>query len=547
MNPLPRLHQLLIVATLLLMAQMSAGQGNIIVGDLYNLSSYGSASGMSAFSVGTTSCNLGNQPVPWVSSTNDHPVIALNMYRLKDGSMEQIGMSWLKHGFLALSGSVCTPCNGPGGSQLSPGCSDPYSASLNGSQSNLGPRGEVNASTGYFPYPPASPAYPSTIGRRIQVDNADLSPASNVNARYFVEGHYISAYDSSVNNDEDNASYREVSVSGSGSNYTISFVSGAGTERKKPAIQAWADIDPSVILSHIDLPGDGRFTVAYKITSIGGGNYRWQFSVHNLNSHDSARSLTIPVPAGASVSNVSFRGIAHHSNDGENGGTYSSANWTSSVSGSAVNWQTSTFAQDPLAHALRWSTTFSFGFDCDMAPTGIVSAAIGLYRSGGTVNVPPVMDIGQPNSPEASLRVDGAMSANNYPPSDGFNGPFFVSLAAGQDLTMNFGSNPNYVFFLLSGPLNRNNAVFPNIGSMDIGNLGSLNNYSDITILMDGANGTSFFDLLARVNGTGIQTISLPIPSQMPVGILGTFQCAMFNENNTSTLKFSAATEVSIQ
>ncbi len=545
MKQLHSLPKLVTVLTLLLFVTTAIGQGNIIVGDLYNLANYGSSNGISAFSVGTTSCNLGDQPVPWVSSTNNHPTIALNMYRLENGQFEQVGMSWLKHGFLALSGSVCTPCQGPGGSQLDPGCSDPYSASLNGSQSNLGPRGEVNASNGYFPYPPANPSYATTIGRRIQVNNSDLT--SSASTRYFVEGHYVSSYDSSVNNDEDNASYREVDVSGSGSNYSIAFSSGSSTERQNPAIQAWATIDPAVTISYVDIPGDGRFTVAYKVTPIGGGNYHWEFAVHNLNSHDSGRSFSVPLPAGAVVSNVGFHGIAHHSNDGEGGGVYSSANWTSSVNNSAVTWQTSTFAQDPLANALRWSTLYNFRFDCNMAPTGIVSATIGLFRSGGALNVPPVMDIGQANTPDAALRVSGAMSANNYPPADGYNGPFFVSLAAGQQLTMDFASNPNYVFFLLNGPLNRNNAVFPLFGSLDIGNGGATNNFGDLAVLLDGANGTSFLDTLARVGSSGYQSISVPIGVGLSAGLLGTFQCAMFDQTNTATLKFSAATEITIQ
>jgi hypothetical protein len=182
-----------------------------------------------------------------------------------------------------------------------------------------------------------------------------------------------------------------------------------------------------------------------------------------------------------------------------------------------------------------------------MAPTGIVSATIGLYRSGGALNVPPVMDVGQPNTTDAALRIDGAMSANNYPPADGFNGPFFVSLAAGQNLTMNFVSNPNYVFFLINGPLNRNNAVFPLFGSLDIGNGGATNNFSDLNILLDGAGGTTFFDLLARVGASGNQMISVPIGVGMPAGVLGTFQCAMFDQTNTATLKFSAATQITIQ
>ena len=101
-----------------------------------------------AFSVGTTSCNIGNQNLSWVGSTSAHPVIGQNLYRLKDGRLEQIGMSWLKHGFGALQGSLCMPCQGTGSwSALGVGCSDPYGSSLNGSQGPLGPRSEVNAAS----------------------------------------------------------------------------------------------------------------------------------------------------------------------------------------------------------------------------------------------------------------------------------------------------------------------------------------------------------------------------------------------------------------
>ena len=64
---------------------------------------------------------------------------------------EQIGQSWLKHAFTALTQNICGfGCNGVGGSHLGSGCSDPYSAGLNGSQNGIGSRAWVNPFTGAF-------------------------------------------------------------------------------------------------------------------------------------------------------------------------------------------------------------------------------------------------------------------------------------------------------------------------------------------------------------------------------------------------------------
>src|SRR5262249_2976039 len=158
---------------------------------------------------GTTSCNLGNVDLSWISNINQHPVIGQNIYRLKNGRFEQIGMSWLKHGFTALTGNVCSTCNNPGtGSLLGVGCSDPYDSCLNGRQGN-GPRSEVNASTGYYLYPIGSyPPAAQTIGRRIQCAAADIDPAQNAGALYFGEGQYVTPDDARAGNKNNNASYR---------------------------------------------------------------------------------------------------------------------------------------------------------------------------------------------------------------------------------------------------------------------------------------------------------------------------------------------------
>ncbi|MCA9245345.1 MAG: hypothetical protein KDA32_15420, partial [Phycisphaerales bacterium] len=173
-----------ISAALWLSAPVWAAGGDIIVGDLYSPAHWGQVGNIRAYSIGTISCNLGDTSIPFNSSTPNHPVIAQNMYRLRDGRFEQIGQSWLKHAFAALSGNVCGTCQGGGGG-LGPGCSDPYSGGLNGSAGRLGPRSEVNVYTGTLIPNHATPSGDTTLAGRVQVLQADLEPAQNAGARYF--------------------------------------------------------------------------------------------------------------------------------------------------------------------------------------------------------------------------------------------------------------------------------------------------------------------------------------------------------------------------
>ena len=160
---------------------------DVIVGDIPGTLHYGLVGTKRAYSIATTSCNAGDQMLAWVDSTNQHPVISQNMYRLMNGRFEQLGQSWLKHGYCALQGSLCySDCqpNPTGCPALGVHCSDPYSASLNGDQMGLGPKFEVNAATGWFPYPFTGEGLTGdAIYKRLQVLDSELN---NPGALYFV-------------------------------------------------------------------------------------------------------------------------------------------------------------------------------------------------------------------------------------------------------------------------------------------------------------------------------------------------------------------------
>src|SRR5262245_51594213 len=71
------------VAILLCSATAWAQLPDVIVGDIPSTWNWGSANGIAAFSVATTACNVGNAQMSWVGNTNQHPIIATNIFRLK--------------------------------------------------------------------------------------------------------------------------------------------------------------------------------------------------------------------------------------------------------------------------------------------------------------------------------------------------------------------------------------------------------------------------------------------------------------------------------
>ena len=359
-------------------AQTSCGGStgpDVIVGRLNSVVSWGSIGDIAAFSVGTTSCNMGDTVLLWDAPLPTHPVIGQNMYRLKDGRFEQIGMSWLKHGFLALTQNECCACQNPGdGARLGIGCSDPYSASLNGSQSVLGPRFEVNATTGVFPYPFSSPqgATGNAIFKRLQVHHTDLEPTLNDGATYFVDGHYVTPDDAAAGNHYNNVSYQPVNVSGGGTSFSI-FLTGA-TQKEKPAIQAWQNNDPSVTMETVDDADGGRFVLAYKASDNGDGTTHYEYALYNMNSHLSAQQFSVPIPVGVMVTNIGFHDVDYYS-----GEPYPGTDWSVSMTGGALTWSSVSFAENQNANALRWGSLYNFRFDADM-PEQTVDAAIGLFR-----------------------------------------------------------------------------------------------------------------------------------------------------------------------
>ncbi len=375
------------------------------------------------YSVGTDSCNIGTVPVDWCdetsgcrnttdefhpirATTSDHSVIGQNLYRLKDGRFSQIGLSFLKHGFLSLNtsntscawndnGTPNTSCVAPpaGGDQLGVGCSDFYGAGLNGSRP-MGRRSEVQVAGANHPPNRSGGETNDNYDQRTVVAEEDLDPAMNAGARYFFEGHYVVRDDARAGNGLNNASYREATV-GSMPNLNISLI--GSTIRETPAIFAWQDADPAVELVQVDRrtaftgepadpPATGqtypdysvteRFWAAKRVTPSRSGDYayRYEYAIYNMNSDTSADGFTVRFPASTPIGNAGFRDIDHHS-----GEPFDTSDWEIEVDvpNGRVIWTAVDDGEN--TNALRWGTLFNFWFEAD-APDIDLSYTLDLFK-----------------------------------------------------------------------------------------------------------------------------------------------------------------------
>ena len=122
-----------------------------------------------------------------------------------------------------------------------------------------------------------------------------------------------------------------------------------------------------------------RFHVGARVTDNGDGTWTYVYAVHNLNSHRSAQSFS--VPANATISGIGFHDVPAHS-----GEPYGGDDWTPSVSAGALTWSTEPFAQNANANAIRWGTMYTFWFTANAAPeTG--TATNGLFRAGDPASI----------------------------------------------------------------------------------------------------------------------------------------------------------------
>lgn len=339
---------------------------------LPGISNYGLSGGFYAYSVATTSANAGDVLLNWnPEPANTHPVIGQNLYQWYDGLFRHVGQSWLKHGFCALQQGGCGSCMPAGGGcppRLGPGCADPYSSGLNGTQGRLGPKHEVNPTTGVFPGTHSRPSGTNANRGRLLVPEADAIPTSD-GATYWVEGQYIHIEDSHTSADTslNNATHASTTMSTNGSR-SLSFPN--TTRQMEPAIFSWQRVDPSVQIELIE--PDGYAYIGGSATDLGGGEYLYQYNIFNLDSNAGIDTLTI------NADGVNVLSSDYHTPGWHSGSLYDNGPWTTPSGMGDLEFTVQNKGVND--NRVRWATMYSFTFTAEAEPTD----------GSVTVNVPGI-------------------------------------------------------------------------------------------------------------------------------------------------------------
>ena len=371
-----------LLAASALAAPAVASGADLEVTGISSATTFGEVNGERSFAVGFETCNVGDTPIDWVSNTNEHPVLATQLYRLHDGRFEQLGLSLAFHEFFPLELNLCGDCTPSGESDtLGVGCANVNSSGLSGAQNTMGPRTEINPATGLFQFPPTGfNQTGDAIFKRLRAPVADLAVPG---ARYFFETVSVAPDDAAAGNSGNNASHRETMFVGGNLNPQLVGETAAGL----PAIYAWQQADPSVHIAEAQTADGGRILVASRASADGLLGWRYDYAVYNLDSAINAVGFESPVPGVddvISVGDETFRDVDYHSGDPVDG-----ADWERNRLAFSVRWD----AQPApilagLRNSIRWGTLYNFGYSSINAPDETTVRV--LLDDGTSLQVPAV-------------------------------------------------------------------------------------------------------------------------------------------------------------
>jgi hypothetical protein len=140
--------------------------------------------------------------------------------------------------------------------------------------------------------------------------------------------------------------------------------------------------------------------------------------------------------------------------------------------------------------------------------------------------------LGQADSPQAGLRVNGVGSA-------GLHGPFAETIPLGGTLSLDWNGPPGSPLILAGGPSHPASISIPCVGTLDIGTPPL---FPDILIFFDGTQ-TGFPDFLFRLNTSGTAHQSFSVAQPATVSLQG---AVVQPAGSACTLMLTAAFNITI-
>ncbi|MCK5941624.1 MAG: hypothetical protein KAI24_06630 [Planctomycetes bacterium] len=385
-----RIARSLILTTLVTASAFA--QSNVVSGldgaviDIGNLTYWGrrgpTNNGEVGMSFRNEMCNPGSVNIPWYAAMQpNHPWFGFIIARVHNDRIEQINeWSFCKHAWLSLNyNTSCGNCNtSTPGNLMGVGCGDAYGAGNNANRNDLGPPEEIDPWLGtwdpvgsYFDIgDPNQAGYPApadgnfslstnifdSVDNRCTVKEADMLVAG---AEYYYALHLV-LNGEAVQNRGDNLAHRGFQPNQSGGSW---FFQNTTSMQLGTVLSRWQG---ATIESGGNGNDDGRFFVASKVTPLGGGQYHFEYAIHNVDNSRGGASFEVPIDAAATASNFTFGDL---DDDASN-------DWTAQRVGNRI-----VFSAPAGQNALEWNTIYNFGFDADVAP-GVSMSELAQARPG---------------------------------------------------------------------------------------------------------------------------------------------------------------------
>lgn len=340
---------------------------------------------------------VGNGDAPWYEKfttsphsypypgNDQHPLLVWAAYRIDGaGRLEQLARSGVKHAFFSTNqypsganGCGCGPAN-----VLWSGCTDTYGWSTNDSPAYLAPRAEIVPAQGRWgrcgslrdadcngvdDQPVLDP-----FALRAVVREADLVPALHPGAQWFIEAWYVVRDDVLVDNSFGHRRVIPEWTAATGK-WLLSFYEPTGGPWMPfgpgPVIDRWvpAGTTSASSMSRDVANSDGRLRLAVKVVALGGGRWRYDYALMNIDhtrpvtagSEPNLQLLANPGPVAFSLPLLSIAGSEISQHDGD---LDSSNDW------SAVHGAGQLRFIAPPGSAMPWGALFRFSISTNLPP-----------------------------------------------------------------------------------------------------------------------------------------------------------------------------------